>query len=99
MKTYTFVMLTRGENINQDDREKATIQKKHLEYLGQMAENGDLNVAGPFMDNGNWRGILIFNTTDTVKVRQLVENDPAVKAGRLIFEMHPWLTQKGITFN
>lgn len=98
MKTYTFVMLKRGENTSQDAREKATIQKKHMEYIGFMADSGHLNVAGPFMDDGFWRGILIFNSTDTVKIRQMVEKDPAVMAGRLTFEMHPWLTQRGTTF-
>ena len=98
MKTYTFVMLKKGLKRYQDSLAIEQIQKGHMAHLNQMAESGDLNVAGPFLDNGNWRGILIFNSTDTVKIKQLVESDPAVKSGRLSYELHPWMTQQGSTF-
>ncbi len=98
MKTYTFVMLKKGIKLDQDSATLATIQKQHLEHLTQMAENGYLNVAGPFLDNGYWRGLLIFNTDDVEKVKSLVEEDPAVKSGRLTYEVHPWMTQQGVTF-
>ncbi len=98
MKTYTFVMLKKGIKLDQDSATLATIQKQHLEHLTQMAENGYLNVAGPFLDNGYWRGLLIFNTDDVEKVKSLVEEDPAVKSGRLSYEIHPWMTQQGVTF-
>ena len=98
MKTYTFVMLKKGYRLDQDSATLSTIQRQHLEHLTKMAETGDLNVAGPFLDKGYWRGLLIFNTEDTAKVRQLVEQDPAVRSGRLSFEIHPWMTQQGVTF-
>jgi uncharacterized protein len=97
MKTYTFVMLKKGFNTRMDSTELATIQKGHLEHLTQMAKDGDLNVAGPFLDDGFWRGLLIFNTEDMDKVKMLVEQDPAVKSGRLSYEVHPWMTQQGVT--
>lgn len=97
MKTYTFVMLTKGHNRTHDSATVATIQKEHLAHINSMGESGILNLAGPFLDNGNWRGILVFNTQDTGKVRSLVEADPAVKAGRLSYEIHPWLAEQGST--
>ncbi len=98
MKTYTFVMLKRGMKLDQDSLTRVEIQKQHLEYLDGMAESGLLNVAGPFLDKGDWRGILIFNTDDVEKVKLMVAEDPAVKAGRLTYEIHPWMTQKGVVF-
>ncbi len=98
MKTYTFVMLKKGMNLDQDSLTRSEIQKQHLAYLNSMAESGLLNVAGPFLDKGDWRGILIFNTDDVEKVHRMVADDPAVKAGRLIYEVHPWMTQKGVVF-
>ena len=98
MKTYTFVMLKRGPKVDQDSVTTAQIQKEHMSYINVLAESGDLNVAGPFLDDGNWRGIFIFNTGDIEKVKKLVDQDPAVKAGRLIYEAHPWMTQKGTSF-
>ena len=97
MKTYTFVMLKKGLRTDQDSTQLAEIQRKHLEHLTEMAHNGDLNVAGPFLDNGYWRGLLIFNSSDIEKVKKLVEADPAVMAGRLSYEIHPWMTQQGVT--
>ena len=98
MKKYTFVLLKKGEKRDQDSLEVQKIQKGHLEHIGKMAESGDLNVAGPFLDDGFFRGIFIFNTEDTVKVKKLVEQDPAIKSGSLSYELHPWMTQKGTTF-
>ncbi len=98
MKTYTFVLLTKGENRSHDSLEVQAIQKGHMEHINSMAENGDLNIAGPFLDNGFLRGIFIFNTEDTLKVKKLVEADPAVKSGRLAYEIHPWMTMQGATF-
>lgn len=98
MKKYTFVLLTKGPNRNHDSLEVQKIQKGHMDHIGAMAESGDLNVAGPFLDDGFYRGIFIFNTEDSVKVKKLVEADPAVKSGRLSYEIHPWMTMQGTTF-
>ncbi|WP_157593110.1 YciI family protein [Rufibacter tibetensis] len=59
-----------------------------------MAADGKLTLAGPFLDNGDVRGIFIFN----VNTIEEAEVDPAVKAGRLIMESHPWYGQKGAKF-
>ena len=40
--------------------EGAEIQKQHLAHLGRMHQMGKLVVAGPFGDNGEIRGILVF---------------------------------------
>jgi uncharacterized protein YciI len=63
-----------------------------------MAAEGKLNVAGPFLDDGEMRGIYIFDSGNEDEVRKLVEADAAVKAGRLTYEIHPWMTQKGTCF-
>ena len=95
MKTYTFVMLKKGPNRTQDSLTVKDIQKRHLEHLDHMAKSFELNIAGPFLDDGNWRGLLIFNTDDVEKVKTLVEADPAVSSGRLSYEIHPWMSQQG----
>ena len=98
LKAYTFVMLIKGDIRDQSTEETEKIQQAHLKYMEEMAEKHGLNVAGPFLDDGYWRGILIYDETDIDLVRTLVENDPAVKAGRLKYEIHPWMTQKGNSF-
>jgi uncharacterized protein len=95
MKQYTFVMLKKGPNRTQDAATVQEIQKGHLAHMGMMAEKHQLNIAGPFLDDGFWRGILIFSNPDTAAVKQLIEMDPAVESGRLAYEIHPWMGKSG----
>lgn len=96
IKQYYFVMLTRGNNAASiDSVERAKIQEGHLANIRKMAEAGKLNIAGPFGDNGNWRGIFIFNVQSEEEVKELLKNDPAIQAGRLSYEIHPWWSEKG----
>jgi uncharacterized protein YciI len=47
-------------------------------------------VAGPFLDNGNFAGIYIFNVKTVEEARALTASDPAIKAGVFEMELHPW---------
>jgi uncharacterized protein len=98
LKAYYLVILKKGPNRNQDSITAARIQKEHLENINRLAETGKLNIAGPFLDDGDMRGIFIFDSGNEQEVRSMVDSDPAVKAGRLTYEVHPWMTQKGICF-
>lgn len=90
MKPYVMAFLKRGPNRGQDSITAANLQKAHLENINRMAEAGKLVVAGPFMDDGDIRGIYIFNVATLEEARALTETDPAVQAGRLVMELHPW---------
>ena len=98
LKPYFFVILKKGHNRDQDSATAAQIQKGHIDNINKLAAAGKLNVAGPFLDEGDMRGIFIFDSGNEEEVKSFVENDPAVKAGRLIYEIHPWMTQKGTCF-
>lgn len=95
LKEYFFVMLKRGPNRSQPKAVADSIQKGHLSHINKMAESGQLCIAGPFGDDGDWRGILIFKTKSIQETRDLVEPDPAIKSGRLTYEIHPWWSMKG----
>ena len=96
IKQYFFVMLTRGPNAASiDSLERAKIQAGHLANIHKMAEAGKLNIAGPFGDDGSWRGIFIFNVQSEEEVKELLKNDPAIQSGRLSYEIHPWWSEKG----
>ena len=38
----------------------------------------------------NLRGIYIFNVESVEEAKKLTETDPAIKAGSLVMELHPW---------
>jgi uncharacterized protein YciI len=61
-----------------------------MENIERMAKEGKLVVAGPFMDEGELRGIYVFNVKTVEEARALTSTDPAIKAGRLSMELHPW---------
>lgn len=90
MKPYVLAFLKRGPNRNQDSAYAAQLQKSHLENIGRLAEEGKLVVAGPFLDTGSIRGIYIFNVSTKEEARKLTLTDPAIQAGRLVMELHPW---------
>ena len=90
MHQYVLAYLKSGPNRSQDSVEAAALQKAHLENIARMAESGKLVLAGPFLDEGEVRGIYIFDVPTVEEARALTETDPAIQAGRLIMELHPW---------
>ena len=95
MKQYWFVMLKKGPKRDHSAEEVKTIQAGHMANIGAYAERGLLQIAGPFMDDGDWRGVFILDVPDRAGAEAMCNDDPAVKAGRLACEIHPWLSQKG----
>ena len=96
LTTYYLVLLAKGPNAGAGTKEeRARVQTAHLANLSRLAGEGKLLVSGPFSDHGEWRGILIFKCASLEEAQELAASDPAVKAGRLTIELHPWLTSKG----
>ncbi|SRR5258708_30112393 len=98
MEHYVMVFLYRAADapkISAADSSK--IMEGHMGNIQHMAAIGKLLLAGPFEDNAEMRGLYLFKpgvSTDEAKL--LVEADPAVKAGRFRYEIHPWFAAKGI---
>lgn len=72
------------------------LQKAHLANIVRLAELKKLVVAGPFGDDTPLRGIFVFRVASIDEARELAATDPAVQAGRLKIEMHPWVVPEGI---
>ena len=72
------------------------IQRQHLAYMARLREEGKLILAGPFGDDTDLRGICVYDVTTVAEAEALGGADPAVLAGRLRFEYHPWYSAKGI---
>lgn len=97
METAYLGFLSRG---NQWTPEKTPateeLQKAHLANIHRLAETKKLVVAGPFGDDGDLRGIFVFRVASLEEAQALAATDPAVKAGRLVIDLHPWQVPEGI---
>jgi uncharacterized protein YciI len=96
--TQTFLaFLTRGEKWT-PEKTPATeeIQKGHMANINKLAEMKKLVAAGPFGDNGRLRGIFVFRVGSLEEARALTATDPAVQAGRLAVDIHPWMVPEGV---
>jgi uncharacterized protein YciI len=92
-----FGFLSRGDNWTpQKTPATEELQKAHLANIYRLAEMKKLVVAGPFGDNTPLRGIFVFRVASIDEARELAGPDPAVQAGRLKIDMHPWLVPDGI---
>lgn len=95
MQKYFIVFLKQGQNRDQSSEEAEKIQAAHLAYLGGLHKKGILSLNGPVGDGGEIAGISVYSTATLEEAVELAEADPAVKAGRLVVEAHPWWLAKG----
>ena len=90
MRRYVMAFLKSGPNRPEDPDEAQALQRAHLDNIRRMAEEGKLVLAGPFMDRGDIRGIYVFAVDSVQEAEALTATDPAVEAGSLVMELHPW---------
>ena len=95
MQQYYVVFLKAGANRSQDSLETARLMEQHLAHLNRMYEEGYSSLTGPMGDDGDLRGIVVYNTPTLEEADSLANLDPMVKSGRLKVEIRPWWTAKG----
>ena len=97
MMTAYLAFLVRGDKWTPEKTpETAALQMAHLGNITRLAAMKKIVVAGPFGDDGTLRGIFVFRVDSIEEARELAATDPAVKAGRLALQIHPWLVPEGI---
>jgi uncharacterized protein YciI len=73
--------------------ERGRIFQQHLASVLSMHDAGKIAIAGPFGDDTNLVGIFIMRTASVDEARTWVDADPAVKAGLMAPEIHPWWSE------
>lgn len=94
-KQYCVRLYLSGPNRSQPPDEAERIQTEHQRYLMQLRKEGKLLISGPVIDDPMFKGIGIFNSTDKEEVKRLSDGDPAVRAGRLVYEIYHWFGLPG----
>jgi len=90
MRKYVMAFLKTGPNRDRPKEEADALQVAHMENINKLAEAGKLCLAGPFLHDGELRGIYVFNVETIEEAEQLTNTDPAIKAGSLVMELVPW---------
>jgi uncharacterized protein YciI len=96
MKKYTLVLLKSDKAPSAATAEIQKLQLGHLWNLRRLMDEGKLLAAGPFMRDGELRGIGVFNTESAEEVKAWLGSDPFVKAGWMTVEIHPWFVAKEV---
>jgi uncharacterized protein YciI len=65
--------------------------KEHGKYMLSLYIKGSMRLAGPLTDNAG--GAVLLEVSDDAEAKAIVANDPAVKSGIFVYEMHPWKLQ------
>ena len=96
LKTYYFGLISRGAKWTPERTpETDKLQAAHMDNIKNMAKAGKLVIAGPFDNAGNYAGVFVFKVDTIEEAKALSAADPAVVAGRLAVDVHPWMVLKG----
>jgi len=90
IRRYIAGILRKGPTWSSSDENGRT----HLngKLLMEWKKTGVLFVGGWFMDLGDARGFYVFTVDSIEEAKALTNADPAIQAGKLLFEFHPWQT-------
>ena len=96
MEQYTFILLNRGEKWDASSS-SSDVMKQHTAFIQNMIMQGNIAIAGPLASNdqGDPREVVIFRIAND-NAADMIQDDPAVKAGIYKIDIHPWITGKGV---
>jgi len=85
-KPFTLVILKKTEALKMPDA--YPIIWEHGRRNFQLKADGSLSIVCPVNDGSEVSGIGIF-TTDVEQTKKIMDEDPGVKAGIFVYEIHP----------
>lgn len=88
---FQMALLKAGPNVM--DAHTDAGKKVHLQqqvYFEELVKTGKAVLGGPLAESDEYKGLYVFRAKNADEARAWAEADPAVKAGHLTVEMHPW---------
>lgn len=102
MMRYYMVFLRRGPAWTSAATPETTkVSQGHMANIQRLTKEGRMVVAGPFEGQTGDRaltGIFVLRVASMEEAKALTENDPAVKAGRFVYEIAPWWGPKSLRY-
>ena len=95
LEKYSLLLVHQGDKWDTKSPMLQDVVKQHLPYLMGLMQQGKLALAGPFHDDGELKGTLIYSVP-MEEAMKLEAEDPMVKNGFFKIEGHPWATAKGV---
>jgi uncharacterized protein YciI len=98
LEAFELVLLSRpGDAPDYPDEVLDRIQHEHVAYLVALRKAGHVVTNGPVTEQRDpaLRGLAFYRTGSLERSRQLAEDDPAVRAGRLAVEIMTWYCPPG----
>ncbi len=97
MTKYHLALLTRGPKWTAAaSPENQKLQLDHLWHIRKMMDAKTFVAAGPFNGKGDLAGVFVIAANSLEEARAIADADPAVKAGHLAVELHPWFVAKEV---
>jgi uncharacterized protein YciI len=93
LQPVTLLFLRKGPNWTSEASDAAELQVEHLAFLKSLREAGHIAIVGPFLDGGDLRSACVY-LVPIDEALSLAGKDPAVLAGHLQIEAHPWMVEK-----
>ena len=75
------------------EADRMTILKQHLANVIELLNSGKAVIAGPLGSETDLAGIFVLRAATAEEAQAMVDADPAVKAGLMVGEMHPWWSE------
>ena len=91
MRTYQLVMLKTSLGARMASEE----QRGLILQMDAMAKGGQLAVAGPVLEGSDLSWVFVFSA-GAEETDALTASNPAVKAGKMLAERHPWTIPEGV---
>jgi uncharacterized protein YciI len=98
LESYELVMLRRpADPTEYDDETLDRIQAEHLAFHAALRAEGKIVTNGPLrgQPDESLRGLTFYRVGSVEEARRLAEQDPSVRAGRLVVDAMQWLCPAG----